>query len=243
MIFSHSMLRTEIWRQNTSPYAPQTHIFLLFPHTWQLRKTFYQRVWRWLKFMMSLCVWVRICQMTSYRHMFHRNLRGLPDHPPAFPATLVTESGNTSECTHMKTNEAGHLISPLFTQEQEVSANPFGVSVFQQEAESGRQQQPASSSVVISEVCHCLNMTEKNAVWKEESPRRSWQRSSCTSSSRWMFSSEKIIWGWNGDGQKKLQKEKIWYCSIRNQPTTTGVTKIGVVSGESLGWSSSTGKQ
>ena len=104
--------------------------------------------------------------MSSYRHMFHRNLRGLPDHPPAFPATLVTESGNTSECTHMKTNEAGHLISPLFTQEQEVSANPFGVSVFQQEAASGRQQQPASSSVVISEVCHCLNMTEKECCLK-----------------------------------------------------------------------------
>ena len=27
--------------------------------------------------------------------MFHRNLLALPDHPPAFPTTLVTESGTT----------------------------------------------------------------------------------------------------------------------------------------------------
>ena len=32
---------------------------------------------------------------SSCRRMFHRNLLGLPDHPPAFPATLVTESSST----------------------------------------------------------------------------------------------------------------------------------------------------
>ena len=47
-----------------------------------------------------------------------------------------------------ETIEAGQLTSPLFTQEREVSANPFGVFVFQQAAASGSQQQPASSSVI-----------------------------------------------------------------------------------------------
>ena len=45
------------------------------------------------------------------------------------------------------TFEAGQLTSPLFTQEREVSANPFGVSVFWQAAASSSQQQPASSSL------------------------------------------------------------------------------------------------
>ena len=47
--------------------------------------------------------------------------------------------------TPQKTNEAGHLISPLFTQEQEVSANPFGVSVFS--ARSSKRQAAAASII------------------------------------------------------------------------------------------------
>ena len=47
-----------------------------------------------------------------------------------------------------ETIQAGQLTSPLFTQERQVSANSFGVSVFQQAAASGSQQQPAASSVV-----------------------------------------------------------------------------------------------
>ena len=47
-----------------------------------------------------------------------------------------------------ETLEEGQLTSPLFTQEREVSANPFSVSVFQQAAASGSQQQPASSSAI-----------------------------------------------------------------------------------------------
>ena len=48
-----------------------------------------------------------------------------------------------------ETIEAGPLTSTLLTQEREASANPFGVSVFfQQAAASCSQQQPASSSVI-----------------------------------------------------------------------------------------------
>ena len=47
-----------------------------------------------------------------------------------------------------ETIEAGQLTSPLITQERDVSANPFGASVFQQAAASGSQQQQASSSVI-----------------------------------------------------------------------------------------------
>ena len=47
------------------------------------------------------------------------------------------------------TIEVGQLTSPLFSQEREVSANPFGVSGSQQQAASiSSQQQQASSSVV-----------------------------------------------------------------------------------------------
>ena len=49
-----------------------------------------------------------------------------------------------SEIAHLE-----QLTSPLFTQEREVSANPFGVFGSQQAAVSGTQQQQASSSVVI----------------------------------------------------------------------------------------------
>ena len=59
------------------------------------------------------------------------------DDLPAVAASDTTE-----------TIEAGQLTSPLFTQEQEVSANPFSTSVHQQAAASGSQQQPASSSVM-----------------------------------------------------------------------------------------------
>ena len=45
--------------------------------------------------MMSLCVRVCISQKSSCRHVFHRRLLGLSDHPLAFPATLVTEPGST----------------------------------------------------------------------------------------------------------------------------------------------------
>ena len=39
-----------------------------------------------------------------------------------------------------ETIEAGQLTSPLVTQEREVSANPFGLSVLQQAVASGSQQ-------------------------------------------------------------------------------------------------------
>ena len=47
-----------------------------------------------------------------------------------------------------ETTEARQFTSPRFTQERDVSANPFGVSDFQQTAPSGSQLQPASSIVV-----------------------------------------------------------------------------------------------
>ena len=47
------------------------------------------------------------------------------------------------------TTEEGQLLSQLFSQTREVSANPFGVSGSQQQAAaSSSQQQQASSSVV-----------------------------------------------------------------------------------------------
>ena len=60
------------WRQNTSLYAP-THM-------------------RWLK--MSWAFESAFSQKSSCRHVFHRNLLGVPD-PPLFLTTLVTESGTT----------------------------------------------------------------------------------------------------------------------------------------------------
>ena len=56
--------------------------------------------------------------------------------------TTVTASG-IAEST-----EARQFTSPLFTQEREVSANPFCVSDFQHAAASGSQLQRASSIVV-----------------------------------------------------------------------------------------------
>ena len=47
-----------------------------------------------------------------------------------------------------ETIEAGQLTSTQFTQEREVSADPFGGSAPKQAAASSSQQQPASSSVV-----------------------------------------------------------------------------------------------
>ena len=74
------------WRQNTTPYAPQTHIFIV-------RATLHQRT----------CVGSRMrwafesafSQKSSCRHMFHRNLLGVPDPPLRFPTALRTASGTT----------------------------------------------------------------------------------------------------------------------------------------------------
>ena len=44
-------------------------------------------------------------------HMFHRNVVGLPDHLPAFPTTLVTESGTT--CADLR---SGSLFGPKVQQ-------------------------------------------------------------------------------------------------------------------------------
>ena len=96
----------------------------------------------------------------------------------------------------------------------------------------GRRDRDFGKCVIIS------TWQGTNSVWKEESSRMLWKESS-TSSSRWLYS---IIWGWGGHGHKKLGKEKLWYCTKRNQPTTW-VTKTGAVSGESMGWSSSRRKQ
>ena len=53
-----------------------------------------------------------------------------------------------------ETIKAEPLTSPLFTQEREVSANPFGVFDFQQAAASGSQEKSVSSSVVNCEHIH-----------------------------------------------------------------------------------------
>ena len=55
------------------------------------------------------------------------------------------------------------MTSPLFTQEREVSATPFGVSDFQQAAASGSQQQQASSNVVIR-----WRTCRLGSSWKQE---------------------------------------------------------------------------
>ena len=47
----------------------------------------------------------------------------------------------------------------------------------------------------------------KNSAWKKESSRMHWKRSR-TSFAWWLCSSEKIVSGWRGDGQKKLGKAK-----------------------------------
>ena len=60
-------------------------------------------------------------------------------------ATTVAAPGVTDAI------DVGQLTSPLFSQEREVSANPFGVSGSQQQAaSSSSQQQQASSSEVHS---------------------------------------------------------------------------------------------
>ena len=62
-----------------------------------------------------------------------------------------------------ETIEAGQLTSPLFTQEREVSANPFGVSVFQPAA-SGSQQQPNFKT----EVCVTTPFPQLSMSWINE---------------------------------------------------------------------------
>ena len=62
-----------------------------------------------------------------------------------------------------ETIEAGQLTSPLFTQEREVSANPFGVSVFQPAA-SGSQQQPNFKT----EVCVTTPFLQLSMSWINE---------------------------------------------------------------------------
>ena len=68
----------------------------------------------------------------------------LSDVPTTIAASDVTEI-----------HDERQLTFPLFTQETEVSANPFSTSVHKQTAASGSQQQPASSSV--TNPWHMLN--------------------------------------------------------------------------------------
>ena len=134
------------------------------------------------------------------------------------------------------------LTSPLFTQETEVSPNSFGVFDFQQAAASGSQ--PCGESLANAEfwefvqagagywVIPCVERSlleekgswvrkcvifptwaRKNSVWEEEPSRIPW-KGSRKSSLTWMGSSQKISWGWGGNGQKNLGTKMCWYCSI-----------------------------
>ena len=87
--------RDEVWRQNKLLNASDTKLFFVFQHTWQLRKTFYQRVWRYFKFMMNVSVSDRISQNTSCRPISNRNSFRFPDHSHVFSAIMVTESDHT----------------------------------------------------------------------------------------------------------------------------------------------------
>ena len=84
------------WRQNTSPLRTTDAHFLVFPHTWQMRKTFLpKRVTMAQDHDEFGCFQSAFLTKSSCHHMFHRNILGLPDHPLAFPATLVKEPCNT----------------------------------------------------------------------------------------------------------------------------------------------------
>ena len=63
-------------------------------------------------------------------------------------STDVNDLITTVAASDLADVTAEPLTSPLFTQEREVSANPFGVSDFRQAAASGSQQQQAFSGVV-----------------------------------------------------------------------------------------------
>ena len=72
---------------NKNRKATDSH-FLEFQHTWQLRKTFFSNACDGVSF----CVFESaISSKSSCRHVFHRNLLGLPDLLLLFPTTLVSQ--------------------------------------------------------------------------------------------------------------------------------------------------------
>ena len=81
--------------------------------------------------------------------------------PTYFPSRNNSFTTDTDDVPNVvvsditETIEAGQLISPLFTQEREVSATSFGVSFFQQAAAGGSQQQPAPSLWQTSNAGSC----------------------------------------------------------------------------------------
>ena len=87
--------------------------------------------------------------ITGYepKDMVEISIEYTPTNFPTWKNSFTTDiddvpSAVASDIT--ETIEAGQLTSPLFTQEREVSANPFGVSVFQQAAASSSQHHQVS---------------------------------------------------------------------------------------------------
>ena len=92
--------------------------------------------------------------------------------------------------------------------------------------------------IVISEVCHDLNLTENEFCLKGRIFTNILKRKQNE-----LFKVNVKLredWGSGGGGQKQLAKDKVW--SIRSQSTIC-VRRIGAVSCESRGWSSSRRKQ
>ena len=106
----------------------------------------------WLKDKWIVCLRVLIkshsfvsCLVVHFFMYLIRFLHSAPHNNTHF--NDLTTAVVASEITD--TMEVGQFTSPLFSQEREVSANPFGVSDFQhQAAASGSQQRQAFSSVV-----------------------------------------------------------------------------------------------
>ena len=248
---------TVVQRKNTSPDAPKTNTSRVLAHVTvaqdflPTRVTLFQGSW-WV------CVFESaLSQKSSCSHMFHRNLLGLPDHPPVFPTALVSESGRT-----FADPRSGSLFGRMAEQSPITGWGRLWIAEVENLSDLTLKRVmecPMNAAKCrgrwVFLKCWTFTVERKkgswfrkcvvfstwqgtNSVWKEESSRMLWKESS-TSSSRWLYS---IIWGWGGHGHKKLGKEKLWYCSIRNQPTTW-VTKTGAVSGESMGWSGSRRKQ
>ena len=209
---------------------------------------FDQRVWRWVKFKMSWIPESEFFQKSSCCLMFRRTLLHVLDLPPHFPTALVTES-----CTTCADPRSGSLFGRLAEQNPTAGYEPKAWSRFAASTQwltslQGRTGSPPMTSLpwlrmkslreerskCKSHRCLCFFFCKQQQAATNSSKHHQvcWSsvKGNRTSSSRWLFSSEKIIWGWGGDSLER----KILILLHMNK-STTWITKIGVVSGKSVG--------